>query len=657
MNQEARHYFEFGAFRLDPDKRLLSRGNEPVPLQPKAFETLLVLVQNCENVVLKDDLMKTLWPGRYVEESNLTQHIFMLRKTLGETAGENRYIATVPGRGYRFAERVRRVPHADEILMSSHSVTRVVVNRRTSPNRAWGLAAAAVLLLAVVIGGVWSWSSHRAPKLTEKDTIVVADFANTTGDAVFDGALRRGLSAQLEQSPFLNLLSDQRVVQTLSLMGQPQDARLTEAVAREICQRAAAAAVLDPSIAQVGARYLLTLRALDCSSGEPIASATAEAIDKNHVLEALGIIAAETRRKLGESMASVQKYDVPPEQVTTPSLEALKAYTLAMKARNTPAHDFALTRQFFQRAIDLDPQFAMAYAQLGVIYINLGQAVRGEENIRKAYQLRTRVSERERFYIASHYDENVTGDLEAARKDIEVWAQLYPRDPVPWANLNVVYLFLGDYDKVLTTTQTAVDLSGVKELSTNLVWAYIFVNRIDEAKALVEPAARSTDGPLYHLNLYMIDFLKHDTDGMRREAAAASSNTTWGHIALNYESDTAAYFGQFANARDFTRHAVDAAEKSDNPESAASYETDAALREALVGNMASATEYANAALALSNGKDVQAQAAFALSLAGNPAQAARMAADLAGRFPQEKPVADIRTSSPSGKTPTRMFRS
>jgi eukaryotic-like serine/threonine-protein kinase len=640
MATETKQLYEFGPFRLDPDKLLLLRDNQPVPLPPKAFETLLVLVRHSETVVLKDDLMKSVWPDTFVEESNLAQNIFVLRKTLAETAGDHRYIVTVPGRGYRFTEKVRLVPDRLDIVVESHSITRVVVNEQTdekTASRWWPWVGVSAIVIAVVFAAAWYRSSHKAPRLTEKDTVVIADFANATGDPVFDGALRQGLAAQLEQSPFLNLLSERRTAQTLSLMAQPKDVPLTHELAQEVCQRAAAAAVLDGSIAQIGARYLLTLKALDCGTGEPLASASAEAVDKDHILEALGTIASETRSRLGESLASVQKYDVRPEDVTTPSLNALKAYSLAMKERNRPGGDFAVTRQLFQRAIDMDPNFAMAYAQLGVIFVNYGQTERGVENLRKAYQLRERVSEREKFYISSHYDDMVTGDLETARKDYELWMQLYPRDGAPVGNLGVVYFYLGDFDKLLAMTAKSEKLNGGGEHqhSANLAWCYILLNRLDEAKAIaLDAQATNRDDPAYHFNLYMIDFLQHDVAGMKTEAARLESDPNWGHDAFQYQADIASYGGQFAEARKFTQRAVDAAKKSDNQETAAADEADAAIRDGLVGNEASAKQQAKAALALSNSKDIEAMAAFASSLAGDSAAATKLSNDLAKRFPQ-----------------------
>ena len=633
MSKEAKRFYEFGPFRVDPDKRLLLRDSQPVPLQPKAFETLLVLVQHSEKVVLKDDLMKSVWPDTFVEESNLAQNIFVLRKTLGDSVGEHRYIVTVPGRGYRFTEKVRSVPDQDDLVLQARSITHVVIDEESSPVKAWRWAGVSILVAAALLGGTWFGRSHGKPKLSDRDTLVMADFVNQTGDPVFDGTLRQGLSAQLEQSPFLNLLSDQRTAQTLSLMGQPKDVRLTPEAAREVCQRTASAAVLDGSIAQIGTRYLLTLKALDCSSGDTLASAVAEASDKTHVLDALGKIASETRGKLGESLASVQKYDVPPESVTTPSLEALHSYSLAMKVRSG---DFANCIPLFQRAIEQDPKFAMAYAQLGVVYINMGQTVRGTDYIRKAYELRDRVSDREKFYIASHYDLMVSGDLEAARKDCELWAQVYPRDPHPLVSLAVVYFYLGDYEKLLATTQNAMNVAGEKRLSSNVVWSYIFVNRFSDARAMaLEAQTRKQDDPVFHLNLYIIDFLQHDSAGTQQEAAGLSSNPTWGHAALNYEAGTAAYGGRFAKAREFILRAADSAQKADNQQSAAIYEAQAAIREALVGNPALAKQQVKAALALSNGKDVEAMSALAASLAGDFAQAMQLTDNLAKHFPQD----------------------
>jgi len=495
--------------------------------------------------------------------------------------------------------------------------------------------AAVVVVGALVAGGLYFRSRPAAP-LTEKDTIVLADFTNTTGDAVFDGTLRQGLSSQLEQSPFLNLLSDERVAQTLALMAQPKDARLTRELAREVCQRAAGAASIEGSISSLGSQYVVGLKAVNCRSGDVLANEQATASGKEQVLKALGEAAAKVRVKLGESLASVQKYDAPAENVTTPSLEALQAYSLGYQAQIVKRDDAAAI-SLFQRAISLDPNFAMAYARQGTSYSNMGQTARAAENTRKAYELRERVSEREKFYIVSHYEHFVTGNLEAARKAYELWAQTFPRDDTPPANLSAIYAALGDYDKAHVADEEALKLNTESGSGyTNLVNGYLQINRQDEARATVQEAqAHNLDNPVNHQILYVIDFLQHDSAGMEREAAGLMGKPGFEDLMLYNESDTAAYAGQFSKARELTRRASESAQRADEKETAAGYVAEAAWREALVGNMGLAKQQAQAALALSTGRDVEAVSAFALGLAGDAAQATRLAADLAKRFPED----------------------
>ena len=499
----------------------------------------------------------------------------------------------------------------------------------------WKIAAPILLLVAVVAAGFY-YRSRPSPKLTDKDTLVIADFTNTTGDSVFDGTLRQALSAQLEQSPFLNLLSDEHIAQTLSLMAQPKEARLTHELARQICERTASAAALNGSIAQVGTRYLLTLKAVNCSTGESLASTAAQARDKNHVLDAVGEMAAALRGKLGESLASVQKYDAPAENVTTPSLEALQAYSLGYKAQ-VVENDYAAAIPFFQRAISLDPNFAMAYARLGANYFNLNQTVRAAESSRKAFELRERVSEREKFYIASHYGHFVTGNLEEARKSYELWAETYPRDHVPSNNLAVIYNNLGDYGSALTRLQQTLTLNPGSGISySNLVSAYLYLNRLDEARATAEEAKnRNLDSPLNHASLYLLDYLQHDARGMEQELTHLMGKPGYEDIALYYQSETAACAGQFEKANDLSRRAADSAQRADEKETAAGYQAEAALRAALVGNLAFAKPQAQTALPLSDGGDVKAMSAIALGLSGDSAPAMRLAEELNRRLPED----------------------
>jgi DNA-binding winged helix-turn-helix (wHTH) protein/tetratricopeptide (TPR) repeat protein len=649
MGDQGSQFYEFGSFRVDLDHRLLLRDAKPIPLQPKAFEILVVLLKNGEKVVLKDDLLKAVWPDTFVEESNLAQNIFVLRKALGDSVGQNRYIVTVPGRGYRFAEKVQVLPNgeileqpsSEKLVVHSQLRSRLVVEeQQLSVKALTRLGNVGKWALAAVVGSVLTAALlliHRTPRLTSRDTVVLADFVNSTGDPVFDATLRQGLSAQLEQSPFLNLASDQRTAQTLGRMGLSKDTRLTPDVAREVCQRSAGTAVFEGSIAQLGARYLLTLKALDCSTGETLASSQAEANDKDHVVDALGTVASAMRRKLGESLVSVQKYDVPPQDVTTPSLEALHSYSLAMKTRHG---DMVIPIQLFQRAIEQDPNFAMAYAQLGVLYINLNETGKGADNLRKAYALRNRVSERERFYIAAHYDEFVTGDLTAARNDYELWMNIYPRDHSPVSSLAAVYFRLGDFNKVLDFSRRGLALNGVRDKplqpEINEIWSDIMLNRLDEAKSLALGAQTNhVDDPMFHLALYMIDFLNRDPEAMKREVDLLASNPTWGDGVLGYEADTAGYGGQLARARDFTRRASTAAINAGKKQTAAAYEAEAAIREALLGNREEAKQEIKKALELSRAKDIIAMSGLAASLAGDSAQATQLAKDLNESFPQD----------------------
>jgi serine/threonine protein kinase/tetratricopeptide (TPR) repeat protein len=519
----------------------------------------------------------------------------------------------------------------------SSSAAKVAEVPVTGGRKLWKVLPAAVILVAAAIGGGLYFRSRRTTtRLTEKDSVVLAEFTNTTGDPVFDGALRQGLSAQLEQSPFLNLLSDQSVAQTLTLMAQSKDARLTRELAREVCQRTASAATIEGSISSLGSQYVVGLKAVNCRSGDVLANEQATASGKEQVLKALGEAATKIREKLGESLASVQKYDAPAESVTTPSLEALQAYSLGYQAMLVK-NDAASAVSLFQRAVSLDPNFAMAYARLGTSYGNLGQAARAAENIRKAFELRERVSEREKLYIATHYENFVTGNLDAARKAYELWAQTYPRDEGPIVNLGAIYGNLGDYDKALVAGQEAFKLNPGSGLSyANLVGNYLNVNRLDEAQATaLEAQAHNMDSPQIHLNLYGIDFLQHNAAAMQREAAELMGKPGFEDAMLYAESDTAAYGGQFAKARELTRRASDSAQRADEKETAAGYEAEAALREALVGNMSQAKQQAQAALALSTGRDVEGVSAIALGLASDFAQAARLAADLAKRFPED----------------------
>jgi serine/threonine protein kinase/predicted Zn-dependent protease len=541
-------------------------------------------------------------------------------------------------------DRNLRYQHASEMRSDLQRLKRDTESARVTVSPTAGAATgigkrwkaivpAAVAVLALSVGGYFYF--HRTLKLTDKDSIVIADFTNTTGDPVFDGALRQGLTVQLEQSPFLSLVSEERIQQTLHLMGQPAEARLTPQIARELCQRMESAAVLDGSIASLGNQFVLGLKAVNCRTGDALAQEQVTADGKERVLRALGEAGAKLRGKLGESLGTVQKFDTPVEQATTPSLEALQAYSLARKTmvgKNDPAGAVPL----FQRAIRLDPNFAMAYASLGQSYANLGETSLASENTKKAYELREWVSEREKFYIESHSNDLVTGDLEKARQVYELWAQTYPRDDVPPNNLGVIYRKLGQYDKALADFRENLRLSPDGLSYALLVDDYLHLNRLEEARATAaEAQAKNLDSPFLRFFLYQLAFLQNDAAGMAQQVAWVAGKPGVEDVLLSYEADTAAYSGRLVKARELSRRAAASAERAEEKETAAYYQADAAVREALFGNAAEARQRAAAALGISTSREMQYGAALALALAGDAAKSQALADDLAKRFPED----------------------
>jgi serine/threonine protein kinase/tetratricopeptide (TPR) repeat protein len=493
-----------------------------------------------------------------------------------------------------------------------------------------------VFLAVLLVAGGLFWRSHKYLKLTEKDTIVLADFANTTGEAVFDDALKQGLAVQLEQSPFLSLVSEQRVQQTLRLMGQSPDVRVTPVMAREVCQRAEGAADVEGSIATLGSQYVLALTAVNCRTGDILGREQITCEDKNHVLGALGKAVSSLRAKLGESLNSVQKYDTPLEQATTYSLEALQAYSLGSKTKDLRGDEAAVP--FFERAIQLDPKFAMAYALLGTSYQNLGERSLGAGMIAKAYDLGERASEREKFYIDSYYFDLVIGDLDKARRVYEQWAQVYPREDEPVGNLGLLYGFLGQYDKGLARAQDALLLhpdSGLRY--ANLVQNYLRLNRLSDAKSTTREAlSKNLDTPFLRLYMYQVAFLDNEVSVMAQQMAWAAGKPGVEDIFLGAEAETGAYFGRLKKARESARQAVASATRVEENETAAGYEAGSALREALFGEPTEVLQSAEAALVLSSTtRDVEFAAALALGLSGQVARAQSIAIRLAKSFPQD----------------------
>ena len=505
---------------------------------------------------------------------------------------------------------------------------------KSSPFRWATISSVTAIVVGLAVAG-WLLFSHKTHALTEKDTIVLADFTNATGDAVFDGALRQGLSVQLEQSPFLSIISDQRIQQTLKMMDQKPDAKLTPEIARELCQRTASAAFLEGSIAEIGTQFLLTLKAVNCRNGETLASTEAEAGDKNHVLDALGKTASEIRNKLGESIRTVQKFDTPLEQATTPSLEALKAFSSGTKIQLTTGDAESIA--FLKRAIELDPNFAIAYARLGIAFTSIGEPSVGAESTRKAYELRDRTSEAEKYFILATYYKEVTGNLEKAEQTCRLWIQDYPRSPMPHSYLaGAVYPPLGQYQKGVEEAREATRLSPDFPISyAFLMFNYIALNRLDDAKAAYKLASEHKLGHLFYAAaLYQIAFLENDSDGMERQVARSAGQPGEDELS-GLEAETIAYSGRLKNSQEASRRAMESAERAGEKEAAATYLALSALRDALFGDADEARRRAVFTMTRSSGRDVQYGAALAFAYTGDDGRTLALADDLNKRFPED----------------------
>jgi eukaryotic-like serine/threonine-protein kinase len=503
--------------------------------------------------------------------------------------------------------------------------TPVAQNRRVL----WVTIALMVIVGTVIAGYLYL---HRTPKLTEKDTIVLADFDNTTGDPVFDGTLRQGLSVELEQSPFLSLVSDEQMQQTLSLMGKTE-AKFTPAVARGICQRRGSTAVLDGSIAQIGTRYLLSIKAINCANGELLASTEAQATDKNHVLDALGSLASQLRSRLGESLPSLQKYNAPLDQVTTSSLPALQAYSRATRAFAEKGGTAPIP--FAKRAIELDPNFAIAYTLLGVTYHNLGESTLATENLRKGFELRERASESERYLISAVYYHFGTNELDKANQVYEEWARAYPRDFIPLANLGANYAIMGQYDRSVQPLADSLRLDPDVGLTYALLSdVYTSLGRLGESKALYEQAvARKLEVPNIHISRYLVAFLEGDIAEMQQQVAWATGQPGAEDQLLSLQSDTEAYAGRFARAQSLSQSAFDSAERYGLHEVAAGWRLNTGLRNAEVGQSSKAREDVASALSLASNRDLQTVAALTLARAGESSRSRAIVDDLGRRAP------------------------
>jgi serine/threonine protein kinase/tetratricopeptide (TPR) repeat protein len=505
---------------------------------------------------------------------------------------------------------------------------------RLSGRAKLGSYIAALILVALLAAGGLYYRSHRIRPLTEKDAIVLADFANSTGDAVFDDTLKTALNVSLRQSPFLNVLSDSEVAKTLQEMTRPAGTRLTPEVARELCQRADSKAYIAGSISSLGSQYVLGLKAVNCQNGDALAQEQATAASKEKVLDALGEAASKLRGQLGESLGTVQKFDVPLEQATTSSLEALKAFSLGEQASLEKGGAAALP--YHLRAIELDPNFALGYRIVGGDYNALGQLGRATEYYTRAFQLRDHASEREKQSITAAYYRNVTGELDKAAQTYQEQMDSYPREPAPYNNRGLIYAEEGQYEKALELTRQAVHLgANVPVFQENLTNYTAALQRFDETRQIIHEAqARKMDSVEFHVTLYGLAFLGADAAAMAEQQQWFAGKPDYENVGLALASDSEAYAGRLGKARELTKRAVDSAARVDDKESGAIYLANVALEQAVYGYAVQARQSAAEALNMAPvNPGVAVEAAIAFAVVGDTARSESLAQDLNKRYP------------------------
>jgi tetratricopeptide (TPR) repeat protein len=503
------------------------------------------------------------------------------------------------------------------------------------------LVPAALILVAAIGGTLYFRSLHAKAGLTDKDTIVLSDFDNKTGDPIWDDTLKQGLTVALRQSPFLNVIPDDQVAVTLRLMERPVGMAVTGEVAREVCQRVGSRTYIAGSIAALGSQYVLGLKAVGCSRGDTLAEEQATAAGKEGVLKVLGQETAKLREELGESLASAQKFDTPLNQATTSSLEALRAYTLGGKARQELGNPEAIP--FYKRAIELDPDFAMAHEQLGDCYFFHGEMTPGVEDFKKAFELRDRVSEPEKLHITLSYYFLGLGDLQKAAEVAKLYIATYPRDIGPYVGLGGIYARLSQYENALSYTRQAIAIHPDDAIANDhLMWIYIALDRLDQARAVYEQAkTHGLNSPRFHLPLFVLAFVQHDTPAMEREAAALDNKPGTGDEMLCRRASSEAYYGRFRQAGKIARLAVQSMAHGGLNETAATCLATRAFEEALAGETAAAQEDASEALNRSSGRDVETLAAFAFAATGEVTRAQALGTDLGRHLPVDTLVNSV----------------
>jgi eukaryotic-like serine/threonine-protein kinase len=675
----------FGVYELNLATEELRKDGIPLKLPPQPFRILTLLVSRAGQLVTREEIEKQIWgDGTYVDfEHGLNQCIKQIRTALNDNADTPLYVETLPRRGYRFlAPVVLKVVEApgpqvtesrsgiqsaiappptpqagDSVSVSGSGASRdvgAVLHRESAPAvappisvpapvpappapepvgvRESGhrvararLAWAAVVVAVLIAAGLY-WRSAKGSGLTEQDSIVLADFANSTSDPVFDGALNTALRVELEQTPFLNLLAPDKVRGTLKLLNHSENDKLTSELAREVCLRTNSKALVAGSIADVGNRYRIELKGLDCQRRKTFATTQMETANRDEVVKTLGMAGVEFRRKLGEPKASLQQFNQPLEQATSSSLEALQAFTEGQEQKRQHGDSPALP--FFKHAVELDPTYAQAYASLGQGYRNLGETQSAGQSLAKAYGLRGRTSQRQRFYVDGTYFWIVIGDLEKAIQTYTEWARTYPRDPIGHVGLSATSMEVGRYEKAAAEAGESIRLMPAAAAYTDLMSSYLNLNRLDEAKAAFDQAQELKIGSkLLPVVRYRLAFVQGDRLGMEELAKN-------GRVSLCIGSRTEAFYGRIKQARQVVQQGVQLFSRPDSRESAAECKTDQALLEAEIGNTKEARQQATEALTLSTARDARTSSALALARSGDLVQAEGLSQELSQEYPQ-----------------------
>lgn len=629
--EHPRDRVRFGDFEFDPKSGELRRAGSTIRLQPQPLKVLLALIRSPGEIVDKEHLKQELMVEAPYGDADhaISVAVTKLRAALHDSPDRPQFIETLHRRGYRFVAQVETL-RAETIPETSLSADMRRFRRFLLPLLALIAASTLILILAL---------SQRSSSRADKQKVVVATFTNSTGDAEFADALRQGLLAQILRAHSLDLVSDQETSRVLAFMRQPRDARLTNELASQVCQRIAGSVAIDGSILTIGNQCVLQLNAVNCQTGTVLAHEQIAFSSKEQVFKRIAEVGSKLNRKLENSPPTKMDEAPRPAAVTTSSFDALKSYSLGQEAM-LDGRDDGVAIPLFQRAITLDPNFAMAYAQMGALYKSMGESMRAAEALRKAYSLRQHVSAPEELFIEAFYEHMVTGNLEAARTKYESWVRLYPRDTVPLINLAEIYSSLGKCEQAKPLLQDALQIRPEDgTLYASLMDAELCLGRLDEAKSVArEASSRRADTPRTHASLYLVSFLQHDAVGMQTEIAYMSGLPEWNALFLCMQAETAAYAGKFREARSLVRQGTDLALLSDEAETAANCHADAAVWEALVGDSIHAQEQVRAALLLARSSDVEARSGIALALSGESRIAAHVGNDLARRFPEDTTV-------------------